>query len=98
MQNNQKKYVGFVKEIQTKFGSLLKISLNYDELEITEDKNGKKWVKLNIAPRREADQWGNTHSVWVDDYKPEQKADYDSVERQAIQDESKDIELNDIPI
>lgn len=35
-------------------------------------KNGKKYLNLTVGERRNgADQFGNTHSIWVNDYKPE---------------------------
>jgi hypothetical protein len=37
--------------------------------EITESKNGKKYLKLCIGQMKEKDKYGNTHTVWVDDYK-----------------------------
>ena len=36
--------------------------------------DGNTYVKLTIGEKREApDQYGKTHSVWVDEYKPEEK-------------------------
>jgi len=38
--------------------------------------DGNTYVKLTIGEKREApDQYGKTHSVWVDEYKPEEKTD-----------------------
>ena len=34
-------------------------------------KGGKKKLEINITERRESDQYGNTHSVTVDTWKPE---------------------------
>ena len=33
-------------------------------------KNGKTYVNAVIFPKPEVDQWGNTHTVKIDDYKP----------------------------
>lgn len=37
--------------------------------------NGKKYIKLKISLRKEADKRGNTHSVEVDTWKPQQRQD-----------------------
>ena len=37
------------------------------------DYNGKKYLRLAVGALREANEYGKTHSVWVDNYKPEQK-------------------------
>ena len=34
------------------------------------DKNGKRYVKINVDAKREADDYGNTHTVTVDTWKP----------------------------
>ena len=34
---------------------------------------GKNYVKLNVAKKQQADQYGKTHSVSVDTWKPENK-------------------------
>lgn len=35
--------------------------------------NGKKYCKLTIGSKKDGvDQYGKSHSVWVNDYKPEQ--------------------------
>jgi len=34
--------------------------------------NGKKYVKLTIGSKKDGvDQYGKSHSVWVNDYKPD---------------------------
>jgi len=34
------------------------------------DKNGKRYVKINVDAKREADDYGYTHTVTVDTWKP----------------------------
>lgn len=34
--------------------------------------NGKKYIRISIGEKREVDQYGKTHSVWVNEYNPEQ--------------------------
>ena len=60
-----------------RFGRYNAISLSIclDDLPkeyITTGKNGKRYIKLNVNEKREADEWGNTHSVEVDTWKPDQ--------------------------
>ena len=52
-------------------GSVINFSVSLDQLkELTTftTKNGDTRVNLSITKRREADQYGNTHSVYYDDY------------------------------
>ena len=69
---NEKKYVGSGKKVG-----------NYDlvNFTISEEKtrdawieyNGKRYLKLTIGNKKEVDQYGKTHSVWIDEYVPENK-------------------------
>lgn len=71
---NEKKYVGSGKKVG-----------NYDLINFTisEEKTkgawieykGKRYLKLTIGNKKEADQYGKTHSVWLDEYVPEQKSE-----------------------
>ena len=79
MSNTQKIYVANGTE---KFdGDLVEFSLNLTKLkseagEHIFDYNGDKYIKLKIAKKRDgADQYGKTHYVEVDTYKPEAKAE-----------------------
>ena len=61
-----------------RFGQYNAISLSIclDDLPseyITTGKNGKRYIKLNVNEKREADEWGNTHSVEVDTWKPDNR-------------------------
>lgn len=38
---------------------------------ITESKNGKKYVNLSVSAKKETDQYGKTHSVAIDTFKPQ---------------------------
>ncbi len=75
MEKSTKRYVkGSAKERKFSSGDpvidldLLKSDL--DKLEVTE----AGYIKLRVAPRKEADQYGNTHSVYVNDWKPDGSA------------------------
>lgn len=66
-----KKYVGNGKE-NGDYG-IINISVNLSDIaqeDITEYE-GKKYLRLSVGRKRETDQYGKTHSVWVNDYKPE---------------------------
>lgn len=61
-------YVGKGKKVG-KYGQI-RIGLKPQELPINE----KGWCNLIISEMKEADKWGNTHTVYVDDWKPENDA------------------------
>lgn len=65
------------KEVSTKFGPLLKLSFNVDALIewATARRNAKGWVNLNVSKRREIGKHGETHSVSLCTWQPQQRAD-----------------------
>jgi hypothetical protein len=68
-------------------GNLVSCSLCLSDLpsEHIFEYNGKKYIKLNVQKKKEADQYGKTHSVSIDTWKPEAK----KVEK--VEEESKDL-------
>jgi hypothetical protein len=51
----------------------LKLNICLDDIpqeHITTSKNGKRYVKLDAWPLHQVDERGNTHSVKVDTWKP----------------------------
>jgi hypothetical protein len=42
--------------------------------DIKTGKNGKKYLSLSVGARKQPDEYGKTHSVWIDDYVAEDKA------------------------
>jgi uncharacterized membrane protein len=69
-------YCGSGKEIKFQNGgSLVKLSLCLsdipDEFVKLSEKNGKKYVTLKLTSRKSIDNYGNTHSVEVDTWKPD---------------------------
>jgi len=60
-------------------GEIISITIGLDGLKELYEKYGfetdagKKKLKLNVSARREVDQYGNTHYVTVDTWKPEQQ-------------------------
>ncbi len=67
--------------------------------------NGKKYLNLTIGAKRDgADQYGKTHSIWINDFKPDKtKAKGQDVEKNQAELNSYDqtaqeeINPNDIP-
>jgi hypothetical protein len=64
----EKVYVGRGKEITTQYGSMININLSHKDLVVNE----KGYCNLTISKMKQADKWGNTHSVSINDYKPKQ--------------------------
>ena len=71
---SEKIYCGSGKE---KFdGDLISVNICLSDIpkeEIQTGKNGKKYVRINVSKRKQEDNYGNTHSVSVDTWKPEMK-------------------------
>jgi len=74
---SEKIYVGSGVE---KFdGDLVEISVCLSDLpkEFMFEYNSKKYIKLKVGKKREEDQYGKTHHVSVDTYKPKKKEEED---------------------
>ena len=73
-------YCGNAKEKQVKLANgdsfeVLNMTIHTDKIkEHIEEFNGTNFVKIKVTKRREADQYGNTHSVEVDTWKPEEES------------------------
>jgi|TARA_Y100001973_G_C5023956_1_gene244595 hypothetical protein len=71
---SEKIYCGSGKE---KFdGDLISVNICLSDIpkeEIQTGKNGKKYVRINVSKRKQEDNYGNTHSVSIDTWKPEMK-------------------------
>lgn len=71
---NEKKYVGSGKKV----GSYDLVNFTISE-ESTKDAwivyNGKRYLKLTIGNKKSVDQYGKTHSVWLDEFVPEQRTE-----------------------
>lgn len=71
-------FCGGGKKITTQYGDFRAVTLNLSDLpsEHIFEYNGKKYVKLNVNDKKEADQYGKDVSVSVNTWKPEaQKAE-----------------------
>lgn len=70
-----KNYVGSGKQIGNY--DMINISVCLSDLPKDDmfEYNGKKYIKLTVGKKRKADKYGKTHSVWVNDYKPDEKKD-----------------------
>ena len=68
--SKERKFVGKGKKVGDY--DLINISLAKSKLEGNwYEYNGEHYIKLSVGALREIDQYGKTHSVWIDDYKPD---------------------------
>lgn len=54
--------------------TLVSMSIRVSDLPkewIKESKNGKSYIRLDLVKRKEPDEWGNTHFIKVNVWKPE---------------------------
>ena len=66
----QKQYVGYVKRQDFQNGGhILKVSLRYADLK----PNERGYVNLIVAEKKEKDERGNTHNIYVDTFVPKKK-------------------------
>ncbi len=70
--SKEKKYVGNGKAIEGKYGTFYNLSLNINDLNKIEP-NDKGYIKISMSQLKEPDKFGNTHTVYENDYKPVQK-------------------------
>jgi len=68
--NKDRKYVGNGKKVGNY--DMINISVKKSQLEGNWfEYKGEHYVKLTIGSLKETDQYGKTHSVWINDYKPD---------------------------
>lgn len=74
--SNEKIYVGSGKK---KFDNLRSVSVCLSDLQDhIFEYNGKKYIKLNVSDKKEADQYGKDVAVSIDTWQPEQKPEVES--------------------
>lgn len=68
---NNKKYVGKGKQAQNG-AELVNFSIAESKIKdfFKEHKNGERYLALTIGKMREADMYGNTHTVFIDEFVP----------------------------
>ena len=77
MENKEKIYVGSGKE---KFdGNLIDVSINLSKIsknakDFIFEYSGDKYIKLKVTKKKEMDEYGKSHYVEVDTWKPESSA------------------------
>ena len=75
--NDSKIYVNgkFFREVETKYGNMLKISMSTEEVSefLKKYRDERGFVTVAVMKRREASAAGNTHYAVLDTYKHEQK-------------------------
>lgn len=66
-------YAGSGKKVATQYGDFRAVTVNLTDLpsEHIFEYNGKKYIKLNVNDKKEADQYGKDVSVSVNTWKPE---------------------------
>lgn len=76
---NRKIFIGSGKKKEfSNGGSIINASICVDDLlqhaeefQTVSNGNGKKYIKLKIGSRKQADNFGNTHFIEIDTWKPE---------------------------
>jgi len=67
---NEKKYVGTGRQAPNGL-DIINISIAESKVkEFWTEYNGERYLKLGVSKKREPDQYGKTHSVFIDEYQP----------------------------
>jgi hypothetical protein len=80
MAGEVKTYINGISAKQVTFESgksILKLNINVAKLieQLQQHANEKGYVNLGISERKEKGKYGETHTVWLDTWKPTPKAD-----------------------
>lgn len=71
--NNEKQYVGGAKELTGTYGAFHKISFSAQDLEtLKSNLNDRGYVNLVMNQRQTPSQYGQTHSLVIDTWQPQQ--------------------------
>lgn len=75
-------YVWSGKQRDTNFGPLLKVSFSKNDIEtLSNNINEKGYVNLVVSERKSPGKYGETHSLFIDTWKPEAKQEDKQRER-----------------
>lgn len=67
---SDKKYVGTGRQAPNGL-EIVNISIAESKVkDFWSEYNGERYLRLGISKKREADQYGKTHSVYIDEYQP----------------------------
>ena len=93
----QKQYCGSGKKSPNH--DIVNIVIMADQLGEVHEYKGKKFYKFCVGAKRETDQYGKTHSVWVDTFVPDSNRAQNSTQSQSapIQPPTDEIDPDDIP-
>lgn len=96
----EKIYCGNAKEIETKFGKMLKISFSKDDLnKLSQSLNGQGWVNCNVKEKQTKIEGKPTHYLEIDTYvKPQatnENLSQDDAKKRLLQQQSNDINNGD---
>ncbi len=66
----------YAKAVTTQYGEIINVSFSAKELRefMNDHVDAKGYFKITIAGRREPDKFGNTHSVFLDEFQPRQQS------------------------
>jgi len=86
----EKIYCGSAKEKEGRFGKFIVVSVcltDLSENDIQEykwkDKRGKEYINIIVSPMKKVSEYGYTHSVVLDTYKPKPKEEEEPIPPQA---------------
>ena len=68
---SEKIYCGSAKEIQTKYGPMMKLSLSSSDIEKMQANLDNGWVNVKLLEKREKVEGKPTHYLEVDTWKPD---------------------------
>lgn len=67
---SDKKYVGTGRQAPNGL-EIVNISIAESKVkDFWNEYNGERYLRLGVSKKREADQYGKTHSVYIDEYQP----------------------------
>ena len=93
MQKEDKIYVGSGKK--AKDYDIVNITVCLDDKikEFIYEYKGKKYINLSVGAKQKTDEWGKTHSVAINTFKPDEK----KVESKPSQETSNQDDSDDLP-
>lgn len=99
MSKDPKIYVPKCSAKQVPNTTILKLSFKAKELRdfLNEHVNEKGYVNLCVTPRREVGQFGDTHCVWLDTWKPGNKEGFRRAAQPAEQQQTLPDNSSDVP-
>lgn len=90
---SEKTFIGYPKTITTKYGDIIKIGLNENDIQLLSDKKNERGYTNIVIAKSPKGSW----YCYLDEYQPNNEAPKTSTTSNRVGDENDEVDLQTIP-